>query len=304
MKRKLIKQGLGGYTIYLPKKWIGLRNLKPSDEVEITEEEGKLVIDSKKQPKKQEITIEIPSEIESLARRLIINPYRMGYDRIIIKYEHKKLLKIIKQVIEKHIIGFEIISYSNDSCILESITEPSIDNFNNLLNKQFFILKETTQLLLENLKKRNKERSKQIKELILNVHKHSNFLRRCISKRLFSTKLAPFYWLFLSHLTLAGRKLMFLNNHADKNKIKINSDIKMMFEALKNILDKLHRLYLTKDLKLLHEIHNIEHKYTAVQGIKMLDSKKNNEKVVIHYLINIIRMIYHASSPLVIIIRH
>ena len=38
MKRKLIKQGGGGYTIYLPKKWVDGRGLKAGYEIELTEQ--------------------------------------------------------------------------------------------------------------------------------------------------------------------------------------------------------------------------------------------------------------------------
>ena len=46
MKRKLIKQGLGGYTIYLPKKWIDRKGLKEGEEINVVETDAGLVIGS------------------------------------------------------------------------------------------------------------------------------------------------------------------------------------------------------------------------------------------------------------------
>ena len=74
MKRKLIKQGLGGYTIYLPKKWVEEFGLKGSSEVNVDRWDSNLVISSKKLEK-------IPqSEIKFLPQKysspLAVNIYK------------------------------------------------------------------------------------------------------------------------------------------------------------------------------------------------------------------------------------
>ncbi len=304
MKRKLIKQGGGGgLTIYVPKKWINKIGLKAGDEVDVDEENNKLVIESKKKKQRLETTVKLPISEQSIIRRVIVNLYRQGYDKITIKFEDKKALKTIKKTVETGIIGFDIKSRSDKDCVIESITEPSIENFNTIINKEFFILKEIIRILETNITKRKRQEFKEAEELAISVHKYANFLRRCISKGLFSTKLAPIYWLFLSNITLAVRNLGFLNDHVYRNKIKMNSDIRKLLKASKEQLDKLHSLYVTKDLNIVKDIHNIETTYAFKFGIKSLDSKKDNEKPVIHYLINTIRMFYHCSSALIGIIK-
>ena len=44
MKRKLIKQGAGGLTLCIPKKWTEKANLKAGDEINLTEDENSLKI--------------------------------------------------------------------------------------------------------------------------------------------------------------------------------------------------------------------------------------------------------------------
>ncbi len=304
MKRKLIRQGGGGgLTIYVPKKWIDKIGLKAGDEVEVDEEHNKLIIDSKKKKQKQEIVIDIPIAEKSLISRFIANLYRQGYDKITIRFENKNVIKTVKKIVETAIIGFDVRSRSDKEYVIESITEPSIDNFNNIINKEFFILKEIMRILEKNIIKRNKQEFREVEELVRSVHKYANFLRRCISKGLFSTKLAPIYWLFLSHITLAGRNLGFLNNHVHDRKINMNKDIKKFLSAAKEELDKLHKLYVTKDTNIVQDIHSIENKFAFKLGMKCLDSKKDNEKQVIHYLINVIRMFYHCSGSLIGIIK-
>lgn len=302
MKRKLIKQGLGGYTIYLPKKWVDQRNLNSGDEVEINIEDGRLMIDSLLKHKKAESTVMILSPFKSLTRALVINQYRLGFDKIIIKYDDKSVEKTIKSIIAEDILGFEIITQSQGATVIESLTEPSIDHFDNLINKHFFILKEIAALTRSVISKRDKAVFQQINELVLKLNQHANFLRRCISKKLFSNRVAPSYWLFLSNLALVSREFKLISDYAAKNKIKLNSDVSLLLSAIDKLIDTLHNLYLKKDLKLMQDIFMLQDKYSFGCGEKMLDSKKANHKTAIHYLINIIRQLYHASSPLGIII--
>ncbi|MBW3012441.1 hypothetical protein KY311_04600, partial [Candidatus Woesearchaeota archaeon] len=61
MQRKLIKQGEGGYTIYLPKKWVEGKGPKPGDQINIAEAETALIIGAPIKGRK-ETTIEVIPE--------------------------------------------------------------------------------------------------------------------------------------------------------------------------------------------------------------------------------------------------
>ena len=44
MRRKIIKQGLGGYTVSLPISWVREQGLKARDDILIEEQKGNLII--------------------------------------------------------------------------------------------------------------------------------------------------------------------------------------------------------------------------------------------------------------------
>lgn len=303
MRRKIIKQGLGGYTIYLPKEWIILKNLNPGDEIEIQADQGNLVLSSRSKNQKAEATISLLDCNFNLVKRTIINQYRFGIDKIRINYNDEKVLGLIKQVVSSQMIGFEIISYNNNSCILESITDTNAENFWNIVNNEFFILKNMIREVESNLTKKDKLVYDNVASSTQQIQKYADFLRRCISKKLFSNKISPFYWLFISYINLTARKIGFLNNHLKNNNVKNNDEITKMFDHARKILDVVHKIYQSKNIDLLKEVHEIEHNGAVIDGIRFLESKKQNGKGAIHYLINIIRMIYHVSSPLQIIIQ-
>ena len=55
MKRKIIQQGSGGLTIYLPKKWADQKGLITGDEVDVKEsEQGLLIIAEKKETRNEQ----------------------------------------------------------------------------------------------------------------------------------------------------------------------------------------------------------------------------------------------------------
>jgi phosphate uptake regulator len=96
MDRKLIKQGSGGYTIYLPKKWATKKGLKGGDNISITETDTSLVIGSPIKEKK-EITIEITEENKKEVRNILTHAYRRGFDSIKFTDADPKIVLEIKK---------------------------------------------------------------------------------------------------------------------------------------------------------------------------------------------------------------
>jgi len=94
MKRKLIKQG-EAYTLTLPIKWIRSLNLSPSEEVDISEIEGNLLISTKPHQIKKEISVDLTSDQEFYVRPFLNALYWSGYDKLKIKYKTIKQKKVI-----------------------------------------------------------------------------------------------------------------------------------------------------------------------------------------------------------------
>ena len=86
MKRKLKKQGIGGLTFYIPKKWIVKKGLEPGDDINIQEIQDKLVLSSEKIKKKNQIEI----TLENQSKEFIRNYLNQLYDRIK-KFEEENL---------------------------------------------------------------------------------------------------------------------------------------------------------------------------------------------------------------------
>ena len=108
MKRKLIKQGGYGLTFYVPKKWIDAKHLNAGDEIEVTEEEDKLILEvgkAKKEIRKVEITV--GAENFNTYRSLIGGLYRSGYDEIHVHFSDKESVSELQKTADA-LYGFEI----------------------------------------------------------------------------------------------------------------------------------------------------------------------------------------------------
>src|SRR3989339_831343 len=90
MKRKLIKQGLGGYTVTVPISWVRKHSLDSDREVVVVEEEGKIIISADDIQKQQkEMTLEISNQDEMHIRTALSSAYRRGFDKILLTSSHK-----------------------------------------------------------------------------------------------------------------------------------------------------------------------------------------------------------------------
>ena len=124
MDRKLIKQGGGGFTIYLPKKWVDEKGLTGGDKVNLSEANTALIVNSSK-PVRKEKVVEITKENKKDIKTILTHLYRNGFDIIHIKETTKTIQKEIKQITEDLLLGFEITETTEGSCTLENLSEPS-----------------------------------------------------------------------------------------------------------------------------------------------------------------------------------
>jgi len=283
VKRKIIELGHDCMVLSLPKKWIDLNNLKKGDELDVETDETKLILSSSVKLGKKKIDLNIATQEETAVRMLIIGAYRSGYDEINIVYSGD--IHILNRLVDNTMIGFEIISKNNNKFVIGSVAEPDYKNFNNIIEKQFFIIEE----MLSNIQ------SEDIPDMAGKVQKYDNFLKRSISKKVLQTKSDIHLWQFLSLLTKTSRVCYYFNKHIRSHKVKLSAqELKLIAES-KELLLSLQKAYLKKDLTLLIEIHHLKSDFVHN---RLFSSMKKLNPVNIHFIIQIADTVYYATSPL------
>lgn len=282
MKRKVIQQSKQAYTVTLPIKWVRDRNIVAGDELEIAVLDDQLLIGAdKKKGEKKTIILQVEGEQETQVRTAVVNAYRSGFDIITLEFSGSK--QWLNDIVDKFMIGFELFEQGQGKYIIESISEPSFENFDDMIGRSFFMLKEVLKQLPEH----------QIEDLVHRIQKYDNFLKRSISKELFTVKGSMFLWQFLSQLTQIARACLLFKQFLEKNTLYIEGGDLRAYDGIMEMVEILHKSFLKKDHKLLQELHT--KKNLMIEHVE--NSKKMNQ-VYAYHMINMSRMIFIANSPL------
>ncbi|MBI2148820.1 hypothetical protein HYU23_04005 [Candidatus Woesearchaeota archaeon] len=295
MKRKLVKQGTATLMISLPSRWIKQNNLDKGNEINLEQIDNNLLISAGLVETKSETTIKLLDLTESSIRTLITNTYRTGYDKIKINFYNEEQFKILKNIINTRLIGFEVIKKEKDYCIVENITEPSADQFDNIINKMFYSISEFMELTRKRFEKLSVNDN--YEEIENRIQKYDNFCRRIISKKKLSNKKSELFWNFLALIIHGQREIYHLNKLLDKT-ILISKETKELLNHTIELFNYIKDGYFKNNIEILSKVHKIEKELIYKKGYSLLQEKKGKENIIIHHLLTAIREFYQSNSPL------
>ena len=291
MKRKVVRHGESTMTISLPSKWIEQHRVKKGDELDVIERENNLIVGLEEKKSKKEISLDITSLEESSIKAIIANSYRLGYDKINLRFDNQKAVKTITELVEKSLLGFEIIKKDSNSCLIESITEPAKDQFDNIFSKVFLNIEE----LFSSIEFSLKGEKTDFDDTDRKIQQYDNFCRRIIVQRgIYENNFLQ--WSFHSSLIHGSRELYRLLKYIGPKKINLTKEELEILEGTKKIFSIINEAYNNKDLQELEKAHSLEKDLTYNKGYKVLSKSKN--PIVIFHLMAALKHFYLSSSPL------
>jgi phosphate uptake regulator len=296
MKRKIIKQGLGGYTIYLPKAWIDKKGLKEGKEVEVIESDTDLIIRSQVIQKKSSI-LNITEKNRNDIKTIVTHLYRNGIDKIQINNTDKELIVEIKDDINRFLLGFEMTEQSANKCIIENISEPSEEKFDSLLRRIFLIIKETQDIIIKDFDENKFLHLREVEYQNHQLDKYALFCRRIVVKEKYE-KNPLIMWELLTFLVHIQHAHQYLYKYASENKIKQDKNIVKILSDLRSYFELYYNAYFKKDISYIHEINNLKKKYQFGECLKSLESSSGKNTVIYSYIREIFRMIQIGASPI------
>ena len=297
MKRKLIKQGGGGYTIYLPKKWVDSKGLSSGDQIDVKEIGTALNINASIITKK-EITLELTEQNKQNLRNMLTHLYRRGFDRISIKNIDDRLIERIKQITQGLLLGFEITETDKRICTLENISEPTEEKYAVLLKRVYLIIKETHRILLNDFKKSKYENLKAIEDHKTNQDKFVLFCKRILTKERYEIKHPITDWELLSLLMHIEHAYYYLYLYAAKNRVKANKRILELIVNLGEYFQLNYDAYYKKDISSIHKINELKHKYQFGKCYEYIEQAKAKEAVVLAHIRELFRLVQIGISPI------
>lgn len=289
MIRKIIRQGHNTMTVTLPSKWARRFNLIPGEEIRIIERENGLFISSEKTDKPSEIEINIAGLSIPLVWKHISTAYREGYEKIIIKFnpedtyespykyfahyiqDSKFVLKekltpheFIEQISDRF-IGFEVIDYGNDFCILKEIGQSTSKEFDSSLRRLFLLILYMSEGIVNDLKRKNKSFLEKVHRMDTQIDKFHDFCARVLNKTgLEEPSKSSLISTLIYLLELVGDEFKHLAiqlNSKDFKKIDLEKLINYL-NSINEQLKILYELYYKYDKEKMKKLFNLNKKFT------------------------------------------
>jgi len=276
MEKKLTAQGpkdRKSYTVTLPIEWVKKEKLDKTKSVELNIVGDKIVISPFKEVKDRVLIS--GEEYSKSVIKVLPGLYRAGVNEIKLTFTNNQLVEQVIEIIEKRLIGYEIVEQKNNYLIIKDITKESEEEFKVIFRRIFLLLLQLSE-------------SKdiiQIRTLDRNIKKLTNYCQRILMKKGFTefTK-TPIYYLVLDRL----EKLNDEYNWILQIKLTKKKNISTLKE-LNRLLRETYELFYKFDSKRFDE--NQYKSYQLKNKIK-IESTTDKAKVHLHNLARIINSLH------------
>jgi phosphate uptake regulator len=296
MERKLIKQGGGGYTIYLPKPWVEKKGLKQGDIISVEEKDASLVIGGSCK-KKEEFLIKLDEENKFNIKVFITHIYREGFNKIRITGIDAGILKQVKKVVKDLLLGFELTKITSDEVVIENISEPTETKYQVILDKVFLIIKETNAVLKKDFHEKSFHNLEEIEELRNSGDKFVLFCKRVLTMEKYSENLS-LEWELLTFLMHIEHAYYYLYRFVADKKIKDSDKFVKFLIGLESNFDLFCDAYKNKSIESINKINQPKRKLHFGKLIDLLEKSSSRDAVIYSYLREIFRLIQIGASPI------
>ncbi|MBT4539916.1 AbrB/MazE/SpoVT family DNA-binding domain-containing protein [Candidatus Woesearchaeota archaeon] len=278
MKRKLIKQGGGGgLTLYLPKKWVDKNHLMGGDEVNVEEENNRIVIDTEAKQKHVKQEIEIKEHSSEFISRIITNSYKKGVDELKIIFNTKPPLDTVNKTLSALTIGYEVTDVGNNYCTISSFSLEDEEKIETVIRKCFFLIKDIQTTIQEDIKLKKFRNLDNIKSMNKNIRRLINYAIRTTIKTTKNPNEIQYNSIIFSNIYLFSIKLVYIYVFLEKEKT-ITKNTSNILDNLFMMFNKFYDAYYKKDFKIINDVLELKKKITNELNNSV---EKTNGKIIL-----------------------
>lgn len=228
MRRKLVKQGYSTYTISLPKEWVERFNLNEGDDIDLEENQTKIVISNiSNKEKYNTLKFDLDNVNEGIIPEFIVSLYKGGFNDICLNNLNSKT-KTIKDSLSGA-LGFEILGSESNQLHLVDLGNSDEESIEKAEQQIFWRLLNMIDRISD-----EKSKDEEIKQIDSEINRLSFFIQRNISRK-FSNNPKNFMLYEKAYaLELLGDFLRSFKIYSDSNKKN-----KEFLKIVSEILDKL-----------------------------------------------------------------
>ncbi len=281
-------------TVYVPKRWIDLKGLKAGDEVDVAEENERIVIARVGETRQLRKEVTLETTTPSVMRSTIASLYKAGYDEMVLKFKETPPISSINEIISTF-TGLEAVSQDKNSVTIKCFLRIDDEETEKLINKMFQLTKLVVEEVITGWNKLDVDN---ITALVkTNVLKLRDHLLRTINASKYGGDKSYYYYDLVTILEKIATEFQVLALNAKENKLKDKS----LLMPLSNLLDEGYKCYLKKDMESAQAYKLVlreQAKKTLWHDVIASVIKKNDPVVFTsHY--HIMKLYNHLSSRLI-----
>lgn len=299
MKRKAIQLAKQTIVVSLPTKWVKQQGIKKGDEIDVVEEENRLIIGSDKENEEIKKTINL-DDYGVMRNRVVLANYLQGIDELELRFSKPEQIKEIKDKITSKLIGFEIIKQTQNSVILKEVAGFSRQDLDAIIRRIFLVIESMTNELLEALKKDQKDLN-YIVMIDKEINKLIYYSIRVLNKRAYK-EFKKISFLYSSLLCLENIGDLYRDIAKDIMKYKIKLS-KIDLENLK-LINELFILFEKTFFNFKNEnLIELSELYEKIKEKITKYSHKSNQNIILHnYFSQILGSIIMLTNNLLMMI--
>lgn len=264
IKRKVIQIANSTQLISLPRKWCQKYNISKGEELDVQEENDRIIIRTESLPSINEISVDVSELTPRLVDRFIARAYQKGYDKINIKYDKEELAIAIQKKVPE-LIGFEIMEHAKNNLVIKSISQKIDIDFDSTLRRAFLIVLEMSNVCLEAYSKGDKNTLQNLYFKDMDLNRSCYFCLRHINQGLEKGFGINILYYLIETLEDIGDEFKHLSNLLAK--------IPSKKKKLINILSKINEF-----IKLIYEFFYNPEKSIAINSINLYNGLNEDIK--------------------------
>jgi phosphate uptake regulator len=290
MKRKVIQLAGKTHVVSLPNKWVKKYGIIKGDELDVLEDGSKLIIGSDNCVELNNIEINLKKS-DIFLRRIIDNPYRIGYNEVIFTFDHSDLFDEIQKEIST-LMGYEIIEQGTNFCRVKCLAAGIEEEFENVFNRLIDITIRMLEETKEVFETKNIEEYLRIEKMELINNRFSQFCKRMINLGKIKEKYlaTQTYRIICLHEEI-GDNIRDLCRQNPNPSEQLSNTTLMIIEQMK-LFQKIFRKY---NLEKIQEFGKKD-KHIEKRIINQL--KENKDIIANHFLLSINSKVKHLTEDL------
>lgn len=295
MKRKLIQMAGKTIVVSLPSEWVKKYGLKKGEEIDLNEEDRKIILTTKKSISHSSVSIDITALNFSLVWRYIFAAYIKGADEIKVIYKDKQQKELVQQVADT-LIGFALVKEQENFLLFKDVSGESTE-FDTILRRIFFMLSTLNQEGIEAIEKKDNSTLIGLKKKDFKINYLVNFCLRYLNKKGYSDyKKAYMLYSTIRNLEFLGDEYSEFFEKVGKERLTLGKEFIRILEDVNKMFEDYHKVFYKFEIE--NTLRIVDYRDVLQAKLERYNLKASKDELkVAGYLRTIIMVIFNLLEP-------